>query len=97
MKAWKLFKNRKDWCQGSWARDKEGDTVHTSDPTAVTFCVVGAMRKVYKEGTARFDRVEQKLRSYVVYNTRFEGSAVWNDDVNQRWGKVKAVLKKLDI
>lgn len=97
MKAWQLFKNRKNWCQGSWARDKAGMTVHTDDSEAVTFCAVGAMRKVYKEGTVRFGRMEQKLRSWVVYNTRFEGTAIWNDDENQRWGRVRAVLKKLNI
>ncbi len=97
MKAWQLFKNRKNWCQGSWGRDKNGMTVYTDDPCAVTFCAVGAMRKVYKEGTGIYARMDWKLRHYVMSNTQYEGIAAWNDHKNQRWGKVKAVMKKLNI
>ncbi len=97
MKAWQLFKSRKNWCQGTYARDKNGMEVDSQDSTAVSFCATGALRKIYGENTNGYFNKEMLLHNYIGSNTRFFSSIGWNDHENQRWGRVKAMLKRLDV
>ncbi len=95
MKAWQVFKSRKNWTRGALARDKDGMPVKPRDPSATCFCAGGAIMKVYGE-----DILQDAfcgLLDYVNRNTKFSGVPGWNDHSSQRWGKVKAVLKKLNI
>ena len=97
MQAWQLFKSNKNWCRGNFARDKKGMGVDAADSTAVSFCAIGALRRVYEEGSHIYFRKSAVLYDYINTNTVFNGPAGWNDSPNQRWGRVKAVLKKLNI
>ncbi len=97
MKAWQLFKSKENWCRGRYAQDKNGNGVGSQDSTAVTFCAVGALRKVYKEGTQAYHDKCILLDDYITSKTLYIGTTAWNDDKTQRWSKVKAVLKRLDI
>ncbi len=97
MKAWQLLKSNKNWCRGNFARDNGGMGVPPDDPTAFSFCAVGALRKIYTEGTMAYFYMDRKLREYIVLKTQFKGTTSWNDHKNQRWNRVKEVLKKLDI
>ncbi len=95
MKAWQLFKSRKNWCQGTWATDKYGTHVTPESRDAVAVCAAGAIRRAY-DFSFRY-KIEMKLHNYVVSKTQFNCIPAWNDHKNQRWNRVKAVLKKLDI
>ncbi len=97
MKAWQLFKSRKNWCQGNFSRDKNGMGVDSQHSTAVSFCAIGALRKIYGEGTNDYFNKCMLLCNYVESNTHFLNPTGWNDHENQRWGRVKAVLKRLDV
>jgi hypothetical protein len=41
-----LLDNKDKWTQGAFARDKDGNAVHYDDPTAVCYCLTGAISKV---------------------------------------------------
>lgn len=101
MKAWQLFKSRKEWCRGWFALNKEEMNVESNSIAAVRWCAIGALRKAYNYNDSNYSTVyfdmERKLAGYVVLRTRFGDITKWNDHKNQRWNKVKAVLKKLDI
>ncbi len=97
MKAWKLFKSKENWCKGWFALSKEKMNVSANSPDAIKWCAVGALRKAYNQDTLVYFEMERKLHNYVDLKTRFDEIAKWNDHENQRWGRVKAVLKRLDI
>jgi hypothetical protein len=97
MKAWQLFKSKKNWCQHNFARDKNGMGVDSADSTAVSFCAIGALRKIYGEGSEVYFTKSIRLNDYIADKTIFSGPTGWNDSVNQRWGHVKAVLKGLNL
>lgn len=41
-----VIANRDHWTRGAIARDKSRDRVHPTNPKAVCFCSIGALRKV---------------------------------------------------
>ncbi len=97
MKAWKLFKSSKNWCQGTYAVNSHGRNVDYYSTDAVAFDATGAIRRVYKNNSSTEYGLGIKLLDYVSLKTRFDTIPKWNDHKNQRWKKVKAVLKKLNI
>jgi len=55
-KARDLLKDPSHWCQGSFARDIDGDPAPMNDPdTAVAWCAMGAM---YAQGSDPYGRLE---------------------------------------
>ncbi len=97
MKAWQLFKSNKDWCRRAFAQTINGQDVTSSSGVAVRWCAAGAIRKVYSLNSQVMFDMEIKLSHYVKQKTRFMQISAWNDSKHQRWNKVKAVLKRLDI
>lgn len=53
-----LFKGGKRWLKGDFAADKEGNSVEPKDPTAHSFCALGALQRI----DGRFeDRATKRL------------------------------------
>lgn len=55
--ARKLIANKKRWCQGYFAVDKNGHEVEASDSEAAQFCALGAIKKVGKQRHFKDDTV----------------------------------------
>jgi hypothetical protein len=90
MKAWELIL-RNGWCQGTGARDCDGQSVPYYGPSAVCFCAAGAMMRVYGCFGKYMELYEllTKSLSCIV--------SVWNDDPATTKEQVIAKLKELDI
>ena len=97
MKAWQVFKSRKDWCRHDFAQDVNGLGVPPPANTAIRWCAAGAMRRVYEVDSPELRVQTEKLMQHIRTKTRFDHISTWNDNKHQRWNKVKAVLKRLDI
>ena len=78
----------KGWTQRECARDATGKSIHSSDPRAVAFCIVGAVCRVGKPGVGAvhpaFGFIEQ-----VIDRTAVAG---WNDEVERTASEVIAAL-----
>ncbi len=97
MKAWQLLKSKKQWSQGGYAVDLMGIVCNPEENHAVKWCALGAIIKVYGGHTQKMNDKRITLSHYVHSQTRFLGTAAWNDDKNQRFKQVKAVLRRLGI
>ena len=96
-KAWQILSSSKKWVRGHFAKDKDGMSVDPSDRTAVCFCAAGALMRAYGEGSNKYESAAMRLRDHIVTNTIWAGIPSWNDHQEQRWDRVRAVLKRLDI
>ncbi len=64
-----LLEDPKRWTKGAFARDAKGDEVKDpGDPSAVCWCLVGAMSVVYREGS-RFVSAYERLKDIILEQT----------------------------
>ena len=90
-RAWKLLEDPKRWTRGVFARDEAGKKVQSTDESAVCFCVMGAISRVY--GTDR-----SRLWEKVVLSRPYTLSIPeWNDDPGTTHAEVVGLLKELDV
>lgn len=46
-RVYRLLSDKSNWTTGARARNRNGDTVSVSDPTACCWCALGAVEKCY--------------------------------------------------
>jgi len=85
--ARKLIEKPENWCQWSLAKNIKGEPVKINDPTAFSFCIIGALDKIIgKETPYSYNYNERDLLFSVTSNP-----AVLNDSSTH-----KEVLETLD-
>jgi hypothetical protein len=89
MKAWQLLSGPDKFCKGELAQNREGENVYARSLAAVRWCLVGAIIRCYPKS------IRDELCDRIQGNIKSKRLGVWND--RHGWGKVHAVLKKLDI
>lgn len=99
MKPSKLLNSPEKWNQDYFALDKDGREVEPRNLKAVTWCVLGAIRKCSKNDRNLRRRMERKLNKYITTKSSkyFDDITCWNDDRTTTYKKVINVLKKLDL
>jgi hypothetical protein len=91
-----FFKTHK-WCQGNYARHKDGWSTLGSDPNAVSFCAVGAIQVILPKGAPESREFEAKevveaaLSKHCHYH---EGLLNFNDDC-ANFDEFKAAMHKI--
>jgi hypothetical protein len=90
-KAYQLIDAPEKWTQGTFARDEHGESCVAYGPSAVQWCVLGALQRVYDQD---LDRRHQAYRCLMHAVT---DPSLWNDDPKQTWQEVRDKLKELDI
>ena len=91
MKAWELLE-KKDWCQGAYAKNAIGENVEPTSPNACSFCIVGLLHATYP--VWKVHPLLQNLRNH----SRIMGRVPeWNDHPSRTKEEVLTVLKELDI
>lgn len=85
----KLFKTKKNWCQGASARSATGRAVKVDSPRAVAWCLGGALELCYHHDM----RPDKKL-SKVIKTNLFSN---WNDDPKRKFSEVKRLVKELNL
>lgn len=93
MKAHELIDKPEKWCQGTFARDKNGLPVSLWRSDAVAFCARGALLRAYWRDSHRLGAARTKLCSSIGSSTVLLTN--WNDTGD--WQTVYSTLKELDI
>ena len=101
MKAFELLEKPESWCQGMFAKTKEGIMVHPISPNASQWCISGAIHKVYRDdhvlNSAELEAF-RKLLDVLDYPNNFYASIVgWNDDSKRTHAEVLALLKEAGV
>lgn len=86
------------WTQRTLARNSEGEEVDPSDPTAVSYCLMGALRMLFPKVEER-ESVLNKLSSFTgiePYSISFSIQS-FNDDKKTTYEDVIYFLKKAGV
>jgi hypothetical protein len=97
MKAKDLLSDKSRWTQGALARDRAGRECTPESPDAESFCVVGALCRVYAndvELNEAIDSVNLIISSMIGYADEIEE---WNDDPARTFDDVRQVLEKANV
>ncbi len=92
MKPSELIADPASWCQGSLARDQDGNSLGSGDPDACQWCMIGAIEKSLFITSKAFSRLER-----VVKSKGFEIIADWNDAPGRTHAEVIAALKEAGL
>jgi len=85
----KKFLTKARWCQGEWAKDKNGNYCAVLSRKAVKFCLMGAVAKCYPGRTLAIGaRLRDALGMCVT---------TFNDSPLTTFKEVKALVTRLDI
>ena len=95
MKVKELLMKPEAWTQNADARTSSGVGISLEKPEAVSFCILGAVDRVYKTESKR-NRVAARIQASL--GVKYYGEVVdWNDDPARTHAEVLALCEKLDI
>lgn len=82
------------WCQAAFARGKSGRAVRPDSPNAVSFCLLGAFRRVQGFGLPMEGAARRLLRAQIPADQqREEGDlGLWNDAPGRTQAEVLALF-----
>jgi hypothetical protein len=92
MKVRELLSDESKWCQGSFAKDRNGLDVSIHSSEAVCWCLSGATAKCYGWGENWGWRI---IRSDLQKSRISGGIGSWND--THSYQEVKELVDRLDI
>lgn len=82
------------WCQGAMARDVRGESVSPTDPDAVCFCLVGAIRKCENNITLSEYLVKEYIKPAVHQHWKYQMATGFNDSRKRTQQQVVGILRK---
>lgn len=85
------FLDRHGWCQGAYARDKDGEIVRANDPAARSFCAEAALSMSYPntyQFVCAFNAVQQACNDIL---------SNWNDAPGRTKAEVVDLLRKAGV
>lgn len=82
------------WCQGSFARDAQGQPIESTDPLAETFCIRGATRAVAPIDDDERVRAHRHLEDVIIALTDggYDSLARYNDVPGRTQAEILAVF-----
>ena len=92
MKIKELFSDSSKWTKGACAKTKHYTACLPTNPSAVCWCLAGALRKCYGESGESMSKI--RLR---ILRSLGADYIVWNDDPTRTFEEVKALVEELDI
>lgn len=98
MKAYELLDKPEKWTQGTSARNHRHLSVDPNSPSAVCFCLLGAIDRCYPNYKERIE-VEDKIRERLAHiqNVKEVFISEWNDNYQRTFEEVHNLLKTLDV
>lgn len=92
MKLKNLFKTKKNWIQYDLAEDSHGNSVDEWAENAVSWCLLGGIRKCYDSSDPIIDKIVKELEADSVFDL-----VDWNNNKNRKFSDIKRLVDKLDI
>jgi hypothetical protein len=105
VKAYELLDSPRVWCQDSPARNAQGAKVPAFDPSAVQWCALAALQKVYPPWQWE-EKMDNLLRALSVSDAglarltledKFCCLMEWNDDSNSTFSQIQEILLAADL
>lgn len=94
MKAYELLEQA-GWCQGTYARNWVGKKVDPHNKSACSFCLLGALEKIYDGTSIAMREAKQALYLHAIPHNI--GLVEWNDAPGRTQAEVIAALKAADV
>lgn len=96
MKIQELLSDESKWTKGEMARNIDGDQVGYDNPTAVCWCLLGAINKCYPY--EKRETIRQKIFNFINDSLLCEkGITGFNDSPKITFSDVKNLITELDI
>jgi hypothetical protein len=103
-----LFVNKSRWCQGSDGKNAQNHVVQATDPTAVRWCLGGAMRLVYGHDANLFDKMCRLVTDWLASpgndpgrNPDYEEDDIslsgWNDEPDRKFTDIRKLVTTLKV
>ena len=98
-----LLSKPTSWTKNAYARDQHGKPVRPNDPSATSWCLEGAISRVYgKDFTARKYASESVILYYTETETwnpwvKADVIATWNDSPKRSYKDIVELLKNTGI
>jgi len=105
MKAYELLHSPDMWCRDSPARNAEGAKVQAFDPSAVQWCALAAIQKVYPKWEWE-EKMNCLLRALNVSESGLARLTTadkicclmeWNDDICCSFAEIREILLAADL
>jgi hypothetical protein len=105
MKAYELLHSPGVWCRDSPARNAEGAKVQAFDPSAVQWCALAAIQKVYPKWEWE-EKMNCLLRALNVSESGLARLTTadkicclmeWNDDICCSFAEIREILLAADL
>ena len=101
MKAHEILNAPGKWSKRSLAKDSLGRAVRYDSPEACSFCIMGALKRAYKQAPFEDYLVARanlaKAISPHSKQGRYDVITQWNDASHRTFSQVRNLLLKLDI
>jgi hypothetical protein len=97
MKVHQLLSGPEKWCRSAMALDKDGESVSWRSPTAVRFCLLGAIARCYAKEGGAYEEVTNKVSRELEVRQGIGCISVYNDDIYTSFEDVKSLVTELDI
>ena len=88
--ALELLSDEFRWCQGAFAKNFDGDKTKSIDPSACSYCIMGAIRH---QANDDFTAV-LKTWKYIESVIGTSAIAIWNDDPKRTHNEIIETLKQ---
>jgi hypothetical protein len=102
MKTYELLEDPKSWTQRDSAIDAIGLPVSVQDPSACSFCIIGALYRCYPDASkdemgSKMSRIQDQIRALDPLNRPVYSIPEWNDSPKRTHAEVIAVLKAANV
>ncbi len=91
----KQLLNKKNWICGALACNEEGLEVNPRAKSAVSFCLLGAIKHCYRG--SEITKITKLVQSELKAKDYYPEIDCWNDATTTSFGMVKRLVNKLDI
>jgi len=93
-----LFRSERRWCQGTDAKDVNGQDVDPSDDQAVCFCLGGGAFALYDREA--YDEVMTKLAKAIKPKGKGSSETIvihYNDDPKRKFSEIQSLVRKAKV
>jgi hypothetical protein len=96
MKLSTLLRTKKSWCQHWVAKDSDGQSVEIHNRNAVSFCLLGGLRRCYLklDDNTLFCRMRARVEKFLPLNRSMTG---FNDDPSTKFADIRRLIKKAKV
>ncbi len=90
----KLFSKSGSWTQFDLARDKDGNNIQPENKDAVSFCLLGGIRKVCRKPLIVWELRRDLIKYGIPTEYKYRGVSIFNDSISTTREDVLVAIDK---